>query len=73
MTQVMNGTIRIRVLDAFAGLKSMLAVEFEGEAGLGNGVRREWFQVSLVARDNACLASTTNARAFSCSEMALRG
>jgi hypothetical protein len=51
----------------------MLAVEFEGEAGLGNGVRREWFQVSLVARDNACLASTTNARAFSCSEMALRG
>jgi hypothetical protein len=27
--------------------KSGLAVQFEGEAGMGNGVRREWFQVLL--------------------------
>ena len=38
-----------RAHDVSAGLKSMLAIEFEGEAGLGNGVRREWFQVPLGA------------------------
>ena len=39
----------------------MLAVEFEGEAGIGNGVRREWFQ---VACDNTCLSSTPNTLPF---------